>query len=271
MIGANVFFVYIAGGVKRDDAKVKAFSAALKLSLYDAKVMLGAAGPRRVAAFAKEDEAVAAALELRQAGFVSFVIDKARFSRLPKVFKALKAVEDPSGLVFTIETAPTAAEPVAHVFELPQPKGLVKAVVLGFYTQATTHLDRGRSKFALATSNTTQVRAPFLHLYSEDPHTVLEIFGQRFEFAWLQQMGTLSGDLRFKDLSEKLAAYYGAKLDQTLYRIPEEVNAITSALNVEAARGQAGAGLTTGSSSSDDSPLALAASRIIVYSLVFGL
>jgi hypothetical protein len=271
MIGANVFFVYLAGGIKRDDAKIKAVSSAANLSLYDAKVMLGAAGPRRLAAFSKQEEAEALTLTLRQAGLTAMVIDKSRFSRLPKIFKALKAVEDEAGLVFTIETAPTSAEPVAHVFELPQPKGFVKAVVLGYYTQSTTHLDRGRSKFSLSTSNTTQIRAPFVHLYSEDPHTVLEIFGPKFEFSWFQTMGTLSGDHRFRDLADKLTSFYGAKLDTTLFKTPEEVNAITSALNVEATHGQGSSGIATGSSTSDDSPLALAASRIIVYSLVFGL
>lgn len=271
MIGQNIFFVYLAGGIKKDDAKVKAFSVAAGLSLYDAKVMLGAPGPRRVAAFAKEEEAGALALELRQAGLSAVVVDKARFSRLPKIFKALKAVEAPDGLNFTIETAATPTDPEAHLFDLPQPRGFVKAVVLGYYTQSTTRTESGRSKFTVTTSSTSQVRAPFVHLYSEDPHTVLEIHGPRFEFAWLKEMGTVSGDLRFKQLAEKLSFYYGAKLDETLYRTPEEVNAITAALNVDSAHGQASSGVASGASSSDDSPLALAASRIIVYSLVFGL
>ena len=273
MIGSNVYFVYIAGGIKRDEAKIKAFAGATKLSLYDAKIMLGAPAPRKVGAFAKEEEAQAMAVDLRQAGFVAFVIDKVRFSRLPKIFKALKAVEDPAGmgLNFTIETAPTSAEPTAHIFELPQPKGFVKAVILGYYTQSTTRTDAGGSKYAIKTTSTSQIRAPFVHLYSEDPHTVLEIFGQRFEFSWLQQMGTISGDLRFKALAEKLAAYYGAKLDMTMFQTPEEVNTITAVLNVESTHGQSSTGAKTGSASSDDSPLALAASRIIVYSLVFGL
>jgi hypothetical protein len=271
MLGDTVYFVYLAGGIKRDEAKIKAFSQSAGLSLYDAKVMLGAPGPRKVAAFTKEDEAGALVINLRQAGIPAVVVDKNRFSRLPKIFKGLKAVENPDGLVFTIETAPTSADPMARVFELPQPKGFVRAVVLGFYTQTTTHTETGRSKFSMSTASKSQVRAPFVHVYSEDPHTVLEIHGPRFEFAWLQQMGTVSGDLRSKELARKLAAYYGAKLDETLYNTPEEVGAITSALNVDSTHGQSSAGLRTGSSSSDDSPLALAASRIIVYSLVFGL
>ena len=143
--------------------------------------------------------------------------------------------------------------------------------MLGYYTQITTRTDSSGSKFAIKTSSTSQVRSPFIHLYSEDPHTVLEIHGPRFEFAWLQQMATVSGDLRFKALAERLAAYYGAKLDETIFKTPEEVNTITSVLNVDSTHGQASSGATTGSSSSDDSPLALAASRIIVYSIVFGL
>lgn len=273
MLGANVYFVYLAGGIKKDDAKIKAFSEAAKLSLYDAKIMLGAPGPRKVGAFAKEEEAQEMTLALRQAGFIAFVIDKLRFSRLPKIFKALKATEDAggTGLTFTIETAPTSAEPAAHVFELPQPKGFVKAVILGYYTQSTTRTDSGRSKFSITTSSTSQIREPFIHLYSEDPHTVLEIHGQRFEFSWLQKMGTISGDLRYKELAGKLAAYYGAKLDDTIFKTPEEVNTITAVLNVESSHGQSSRGAMTGTASTDDSPLALAASRIIVYSLVFGL
>jgi hypothetical protein len=271
MIGTNVYFVYLAGGIKRDDAKIKAFSQAAKLSLYDAKVMLGASGPRKVAAFAKEEEAGALALDLRQAGLPAVIVDKSRFSRLPKIFKALKAVETEEGLVFTIETAPAAGDPSARFFELPQPKGIVRAVVLGFYTQTTTHTESSRSKYAVSSSSKSQVRAPFIHLYSEDPHTVLEVFGPKFELSWLQQMGTISGDLRFRQLAEKFAAYYGARLDMTIFQTPEEVISITAALNVDSAHGQGSAGLRTGTSSSDDSPLALAASRIIVYSLVFGL
>ena len=271
MLGANVWFVYLAGGIKRDETKIRAFSGAAKLSLYDAKVMMGAPGPRKVAAFAKEEEAGELVLQLRQAGLNAVVVDKSRFSRLPKIFRAHKAVEAPDGLTFTIETAGTGGDAASRTFELPQPRGFVRAVVLGFYTQTTTHTERGRSKFSLSSSSKSQVREAFIHLYSEDPHTVLEIHGQKFEFPWLQQMGTVSGDLRFKQLAERLSFYYNAKLDDTLYKTPEEVNAITAALNVESTHGQSNACATTGSSSSDDSPHAMAASRIIVYSLAFGL
>lgn len=270
MIGPG-YFVFIPGGIKRDEAKIRALANALQLSLYDAKIMLGAPGPRKVAAFAKQEEAEMQALALRQAGIAAFVIDKARFSRLPKVFKALKAAEDVSGLVFTIETAPAPGEVTVRTFELPQPKGLVRAVVLGYYTQTTTHRDGGRSKMAVTTTSRSQVQEPFIHVYSEDPHTILEIAGTRFEYAWLQTLGTLSGAARMQKLAEHLASYYGAVLDQTLFRTPEEVNAITAALNVDAATGRGGQGLATASSSTDDSPLAMAASRIIVYSLVYGL
>lgn len=270
MIGPG-YFVFIPGGIKRDEPKIRALADALKLSLYDAKIMLGAPGPRKVAAFAKQEDAEMQALALRQAGIAAFVIDKGRFSRLPKVFKALKAVEDPSGLIFTIETAPAPGEVTARTFELPQPKGLVRALVLGYYTQTTTHREGGRSKLDVAGVRRSQVQEPFIHLYSEDPHTILEITGARFEYAWLQTLGTLSGGARMQKLAEHLASYYGAVLDQTIFRTPEEVTAITAALNVEAATGRAGQGLATASSSTDDSPLAMAASRIIVYSLVYGL
>src|SRR5439155_1085325 len=103
MIGDTVYFVFLAGGIKRDDAKIKAFSQAAGLSLYDAKIMLGAPGPRKVGAFAKEEEAGALVINLRQAGLPAVVVDKNRFSRLPKIFKALKAVEASDGLTFTIE------------------------------------------------------------------------------------------------------------------------------------------------------------------------
>jgi hypothetical protein len=270
MNGPN-FLVYIPGQLKRDEALVRALSEALKLSLYDAKVMLGAQGPRRVGAFVKQEEAEALALALRQAGVAAFVIDKQRFSRLPKIFRALRAVEDPAGMVFTIETAPAPGEVVARTFELPQPKGLVRALVLGFYTQTTTHRDGSRSKFSAGSQSKTQVQEPFIHLYSEDPHTILEIRGPRFEYAWLKTLGTLSGNARMQKLAEHLAGFYQSILDTTLFRTPEEVNAITAALNVDAARGQAGAGVATASASSDDAPMAMAASRIIVYARVFGL
>ncbi len=270
MIGPN-YFVYIPGQLKRDDALIRAFSSALKLSLYDAKVMLGAQGPRKVGACAKQEEAEMEALALRQAGIAAFVIDKERFSRLPKLFRALKAVEDPSGLVFTIETAPAPGEVMARTIELPQPRGLVRAVVLGVYTQVTTHRDGSRSKYTSGTQGKTQVQEPFIHLYSEDPHTILEVRGPRFEYAWLQTVGTVSGNARMQKLAEHLAAAYKAILDDTLFRTPEEVNAITAALNVDVAHGQAGSGVATSSASSDDAPVAMAASRIIVYARVFGL
>jgi hypothetical protein len=268
MIGPN-FFVFIPGGIKRDEAKIKALAGSLNLSLYDAKIMLGAPGPRKVAAHAKEEDAQGQAVTLRQAGIAAFVVDKARFSRLPKIFKALKAVEDPSGLTFTIETAPAPGEVTAQTFELPQPKGFVRGIVLGLYTQTTTHKDTARSKLSVSTSSRTQFQEPFVHLYSEDPHTVLEIRGPKFEFAWLQSLTSLSGNARLQRLAQLLANYYGAVLDSTLFYTPEEVNGITAALNVDAASGGGGAGATTSSSSSDDSPLAMAASRIIVYSLVY--
>ena len=130
MIGPN-YFVYLPGGIKRDDAKVRAMAQATGLGLYDAKVMLGAPGPRKVGAFVKEEEAQASALALRQGGLNAFVIDKDRFSRAPKIFKALKAVQDDSGLLFSIETAPAPGELNARYFDLPQPKGIVQCVILG--------------------------------------------------------------------------------------------------------------------------------------------
>src|SRR5688572_9571534 len=123
------WLVYIAGMKgKRDDSKVKPFAEALGVGLYDAKVMMGAPGPRRVAAFAKEEEAQEKTLALRQIGIVAVVVDKDCFSRLPKIFKALKAVEQPDGLLFTIETPPAAGDLQARISELPQPKGFVRAV-----------------------------------------------------------------------------------------------------------------------------------------------
>jgi hypothetical protein len=71
-------------------------------------------------------------------------------------------------------------------------------------------------------------------------------------------------------MAELLAEYYKAKLDTTIFKTPEEVTAITAALNVNAAHGIPSVGATGGSSSSDDTPIAMAASRIIVYSLVYG-
>lgn len=267
MIGPN-YFVYIPGGIKRDDAKVKAVAQATGLGLYEAKIMVGAPGPRKLAAFAKEDEAQNAALQLRQGGLNAFIIDKSRFSRAPKIFKALKAVEDPMGLVFSIETAPAPGEVNAQFFDLPQPKGLVQAVVLGAYTETRTHVDSSK-KFSSLGSSKSDVREPFIHLYSEDPHTILEIRGPKFQWDGLKKLQGVFGDQRWTKMAELFAEYYKAKLDVTLFKTPAEVNAITAALNVDAAHGsiQGGGGAAT----TDDTPIAMAASRIIVYSLVFGL
>jgi hypothetical protein len=223
-----------------------------------------------VGAFAKEEEALAQAAQLRQAGLNAFVVDKSRFSRAPKVFKALKAVENDMGLVFSIETAPAPGEVNAQFFDLPQPKGLVQAVILGAYTETKTHTE-ARSRFAPSSSSKSEIREPFIHLYSEDPHTILEVRGPKFEWAGLQKLQGVLGDLRWQKMAELFAAYYQCKLDATLFKTPEEVNAITAALNVDAAHGASSGGARGGSSSSDDTPLAMAASRIIVYSLVFGL
>ncbi|MBV8881916.1 MAG: hypothetical protein JO332_18300 [Planctomycetaceae bacterium] len=259
------YFVYLPGGIKRDDAKVKALAAATGQGLYEAKIMLGAPGPRKVGAHAKEEEALAQAATLRQAGLNAFVIDKARYSRPPKVFKALKAVENEQGLLFSIETAPAPGQVNAQFLELPQPKGLVQAVILGAYTETKTHADRGGGKFSVSTSSKSEIREPFVHLYSEDPHTILEVRGPKFEWAGLQKLQGLLGDQRWLKMAELFADYYKCKLDVTLFKTPEEVTTITAALNVDAAHGMSGAG------ASDDTPLAMAASRIIVYSLVFGL
>jgi hypothetical protein len=265
------FFVYIPGGIKRDDAKVKAMAQATGLGLYEAKVILGAPGPRKVGAFGKEEDAQAQALALRQGGINAFVIDKARFSRAPKIFKALKAVENEAGLVFSIETAPAPGELNAQFFDLPQPKGFVRAVVLGYYTETKTHSESARSKYTVTSSSRSEVREPFIHLYSEDPHTILEVRGAKFEWAALQSLKGVYGDQRWVQVADIFAKYFGAKLDITLFKTPEEVTAITAALNVDAAHGIASKGATGGTASSDDTPIAMAASRIIVYSLVFGL
>ncbi len=259
MIGPN-YFVYIAGGIQRDDAKVRALAAALKLSLYDAKVMLGAPGPRKVGAFMKEEEAGELILALREAGMLAFLIDKEKFSRQPALLQAVKAVEQEMGLVFTIERFP----------EMSLPKGSVQAVILGYYTQAVTHTTNlGRRLQSV--SNTNLIRNSFIHLYSDDVHTILDIRGPKFELAWLDGMRMLPADARWQKLAERFAAYYKAKLDTTLFRYPDEVNPVTAALNVTSSHGQAGYGAVTSSSSIDDTPVALAASRIIVYSLVYGL
>src|SRR5947207_15290027 len=119
------YFVYLPGGIKRDDAKVKALAEATKQGLYEAKVMLGAPGPRKGGAFVKEEDALAQAATLRSAGLNAFVIDKARFSRAPKVFKALKAVDNETGLLVPNETAPAPGPMNAQLFDFPQPKAIV--------------------------------------------------------------------------------------------------------------------------------------------------
>jgi hypothetical protein len=155
--------------------------------------------------------------------------------------------------------------------DLPQPKGFVRAAVVGFYTQTTTYSDGSKAKSPVLTSSKSVVRDPFVHLYSEDPHTVLEIRGPRFECAWLKDLGPVVGDARWLKLAERFASFYAAPLDTTLFRVPEEAGLITAVLNVDAAHGQARGGLSGGAASQDDAPVALAASRIIVYSLVFAL
>jgi hypothetical protein len=267
MIGPG-FLVYIAGQGKRDDSKIKVFADILGLSLYDAKVLMGAPGPRRVASFAKQEEAEMKSLELRQAGFVSVVIDKDRFSRAPKIFKALKAVEQPDGLLFTIETAPAPGEINARVMEYPQPKGFVRLVVLGCYTQTSTLTSGVGRKANVITSSKSDVRAPFIHLYAEDPHTILEIHDARFDFPWLKQIGVY-GDLRWITLAERFRDYYKARLDMSLFKVQEEVGIITTPLNVDPLKGKGGSG-TSSASSVDDAPLAMAASRVIAMATVFG-
>jgi len=265
------FFVYLPGGIQRDDAKIRAVAQATGQGLYEAKVMLGAPGPRKVGAFPTEEEAQAQALQLRQAKLNAFVIDKLRYSRPPKVFKALKAVEQPDGLLFTIETAPAPGQMNAQIFDLPQPRGLVKAVILGFTAETKTRQEVAAGKFSVSSSSKSEVREHFLHLYSEDPHTVLEIRGPKFEWAGLKTLQGIFGDPRWLKMAELFAEYYKARLDATLFKFPDEVTAITAALNVDAAHGMSGTGARGGTSSSDNTPLAMAASRIIVYSLVFGL
>jgi hypothetical protein len=268
MIGPG-HLVYIAGQGKRDDSKVKAFSEILGLSLYDAKVLLGAPGPRRVASFAKQEDAEAKALALRQAGFMAIVIDKDRYSRAPRLFKAIKAVEQPDGLLFTIETAPAPGELQARVMEYPQPKGVVRAVVLGCYTQTTRLTSASGHKQQFSTTSRSDVRAPFIHLYADDPHSILEVHDPRFDFSWIKQIGVY-GDQRWVQLADRFAAFYGVKVDSSLFRVPEEVQIITTPLNVDPLTGGGGAGLRSSASSTDDAPLALAASRVIAVASVLG-
>lgn len=267
MIAAN-YFVYLPGGIKRDEAKIAAMAKATGMGLYEAKVMIGAPGPRKIGAFAKEEDAQAQALQLRQGGLNAFVIDKERFSRPPKIFKALKATEDEMGLTFAIETAPAPGQLVAQHMDLPQPRGIVQAVVLGVYTESKS-FDATRKRLA-GGAGRSEIREPFLHLYSEDPHTILEVRGPKFEWAALQKLQGVLGDQRWIKMAELFAEYYKAKMDATLFKTPEEATAITAALNVDAAHGGSG-GAGGGRSSSDNTPVAMAASRIIVYSLVFGL
>lgn len=263
------FFVYLPGGVQRDDAKIRAVAQATGQGLYEAKVMLGAPGPRKVGAFIKEEDAAAQALLLRQANLNAFVIDKLRYSRAPKILKALKAVDNADGLVFSIGTAPATGEVNAQFFELPQPRGMVRAVLLGAYAETKTKSDVG--KFSVVMSSKSEVREPFLHLYSEDPHTILEIRGPKFEWAGLKSLQGIFGDPRWLKMAELFADYYKCRLDTTLFKFPDEVNAITAALNVDASHRVGASASTGGASTSDNTPLAMAASRIIVYSLVFGL
>ena len=268
MIGPG-FLVYLAGQAKRDDALIPVFSRILGISLYDAKIGLGAPGPRRVASFNTQEEAEAKVLELRQAGLTAIVIEKDRYSRAPRIFKALKAVEQPDGLLFTIETAPAPGEIQARIMELPQPKGLVRGMVLGCYTQINVHVDGG-ARNKVSTTTKSALRAPFLHIYADDPHTILEIHDPRFDFPWLKQIGVY-GDLRWITLAERFAAYYQIKFDSTIFKTQEEVQVITTPLNVDPLKGKAGSGPSSSASSSDDAPLAMAASRVIACATIFGL
>lgn len=261
MIGPN-FFVYISWQGQRDDAKVKSFASIMRLAPYDAKIMLGAPGPRKVAAHVKLEDAEAQVLELRQAGFTAIIVDKQKFSRAPALFRATKAVETPSGMTFSLERLPD--------FELP--KGVARAVVLGYYTESTRHTDNvGPRGFRQTIASTSRVRNPFIHVYSDDVHTVLDIRGPKFEYAWLDGQGTLSSEQRWPKLAERLASYYGVLEDTTLFKFPDEVNAVTAALNVMADAGKAASVSMGGASLSDDTPVALAASRVIVQCRVYGL
>jgi hypothetical protein len=261
MIGPN-FLIYVSWQGQKDDAKVRSFASILKLAPYDAKVMLGAPGPRKVAAHLKIEDAERQVLELRQAGFTAILVDKQKFSRAPALFRAIRAVETPQGMTFSLEKLPD--------FELP--KGLARAVVLGYYTESTRHTSTvGPRGFSTTISGTTRVRNPFIHVYSDDVHTVLDIRGPKFEYAWLDGQGLPSAELRWPKLAERLAAYYGAFLDTTLFKYPDEIGAITMALNVAAESGKQASASTGGDSLSDDTPLALAASRVIVQCRVYGL
>ncbi len=261
MIGPN-YFVYISWQGQRDDAKVRAFASILRLAPYDAKIMLGAPGPRKVAAHAKIEDAERQVIELRQAGFTAIVVDKQKFSKSPALFHAIRAVETPQGMTFSLDRLPD--------FDLP--KGAVRAVILGYYTESTRHTDNvGPRGFSHTIASTTRVRNPFIHVYSDDVHTVLDIRGPKFEYAWLDGQGTLAAEQRWPKLAERLASYYGALLEATLFKYPDEVNAITAALNVSMETGQAASAVTGGHTLSDDTSVALAASRVIVQCRVYGL
>jgi hypothetical protein len=142
--------------------------------------------------------------------------------------------------------------------------------VLGYYPETKTHSDGSRSKFTVASATRSEVREPFIHLYSEDPHTILEVRGAKFEWAALLSLKGVYGDQRWVQVADNFAKFYNAKQDLTLFKTPEEVTAITAALNVDVTHGIR-ARRHWGTSSSDDTPIAMVASRIIVYSLVFGL
>ena len=59
-------------------------------------------------------------------------------------------------------------------------------------------------------------------------------------------------------------------MDMSLFKVPEEVSIITNPLNVDPLKGKSGSGPTSSSSSTDDAPLAMAASRVIACASVFG-
>jgi len=261
MFGPN-FFVYLAWKGQRDDAKVRTFASIMHLSPYDAKVMLGAPGPRKVAAHVKLEEAERQTLELRKAGFTAIIIDKQKFSRAPALFRAVRAVETPKGMTFSLERLPD--------FELA--KGAARAVVLGYYTEATRHTDNlGPRGLVQTIASTTRVRNPFIHVYSDDVDTILDIRGPKFECAWLEGEGALPSDQRWQKLAGRLSAYYDTFMDDTLFRYPDEVGAITAALNVSADSGRGFTASVGGQALVDDTPVALAASRVIVECLVYGI
>lgn len=255
------FLVYSAGGGERDEVRTRAMAKVLGLSAYDARMLIAAPGPRRVAAFVKQEEAEAKALELRQAGVTGFVVDKARFSRLPVILRALSCTENEEGCVFRINRG-------GEEMEYPQPKGIVRAVVLGSYSQTTIRQEI-RGRFAGQSTQKTVRREPFVHVYADDPHTVLEITGTGFTSAWVRDLGPATGDLYWQQLATKFAVIYGAAISTLLFRTPEEQDMITAPLNVTAVGGGIGPRGKTGAV--EDSPIAMAASRIVAYSIAFGL